>query len=298
LLVLSVGIALLVTGCILLYNVKARLAISLLSGRNFYGSYAVVARDSNDPVWRSYTLRHGRIRHGMQFPQPDKRYRPTTYYGPTSGIGLLLLHYPRLGKPLRIGIVGLGAGTIAAYGQPGDHIRFYEIDPAIIKVATEKNGYFSFIRDSKARIDIIPGDARLSMEREVAVGNSERFDILVIDAFSSDAIPVHLLTREASALYLEKLTDDGVLAFHVSNRYLDLRPVLWQMGHYFGLQCEWVHDQPANNRFTEASDWVLLARNTKVLGQRAISTDLRPLDTNKAVRLWTDDYSNLFQVLR
>ena len=129
-------------------------------------------------------------------------------------------------RSLRVGAIGLGAGTIAAYGEPGDYIRFYEINPAVTEIATDENGYFTYLRDSRARIEVVPGDARLSMERELANGNPQAFDVLVLDAFAGDAIPVHLLTIEAFAIYLRELNADGVIAIHVTNRYLDLRPVI------------------------------------------------------------------------
>jgi hypothetical protein len=263
----------------------------------------VLEDDAADPGWRSYVLRHGRIVHGVQFPQPDKRRQPTTYYGPGSGVGLLMLNHPYrhaaggVQHPLRVGVVGLGAGTIAAYGRPGDYIRFYEINPAIIKVAADPDGYFSFLRDSRARVDIVAGDGRLSMEREAASGRVQRFDILVIDAFSGDSIPVHLLTREAFAVYLSELAGDGVLALHITNGYLDLRPVIKQLASHYNLFGGWVHSE-STGRLTGTSDWVLLARNPSVLHQPAISANLKPLNDKARVRMWTDDYSNLFQILR
>jgi hypothetical protein len=297
------GAALLILGCVLLSGIAARMADNLIAERNFYGAFAVVERDAKDPQWRSYLLRHGRIAHGMQFPQRDKRYRPTAYYGPTSGAGLVMLHHPRrlagdpLQRTLRVGVVGLGVGTLAAYGQSGDYFRFYEINPAIVKLATAANGYFTYLHDSRARIDIIPGDARLSMEREMAGGGAQRFDLLVIDAFSGDAIPVHLLTREAFELYRAELNGDGVVALHISNGYLDLRPVLARLAQHFGLRGGWVHSRTMD-RLTQTSDWVLLAPNNNVLAQPAISAALRPLETKPGVELWTDDYSNLFRILR
>lgn len=299
LLTFTTAAVLMLIGVLLLYNIKARTTASLIAGRNFYGSYSVVENDGPDPAWRSYTLGHGRIKHGMQFQEPDKRRRPTTYYGPSSGIGLLLVNYPRpAGGRLRIGVVGLGTGTIAAYGQPFDYIRFYELDPAIIDLATDRNGYFSYVRDSQAQVEIAPGDARISMERELAAGYLHRFDVLAIDAFSSDSIPVHLLTREAFSLYFKELASNGVLAIHISNRYVDLQPVLLQAARYFSLQSGVVHDDAGKDRFTIASEWVLLARNNKVLGQPGIFSRLAPLSGSRNVRMWTDDYSNLFQILR
>jgi len=200
-------------------------------------------------------------------------------------------------RPLSVGIVGLGAGTIAAYGRPGDYIRYYEINPDVISAATDPNGYFTFLKDSRARIEIIPGDARLSMERELRSGHLQQFDILVIDAFSGDAIPIHLITQEAIAIYLREIKPDGVIAFHITNGYLDLKPVIWKLAQHFNLQVAWVHDV-ATSRMCRNSDWVLLARNDNVLGQGEIAARVRSLDSERNVRLWTDDYSNLLQVLR
>lgn len=294
---------LLMLASVLLSSITARLSDNLIAIRNFYGAFAVVVRDAGDHAWRAYVLRHGRTIHGIQFSQPDKRRQPTTYYGPTSGIGLLMLHHPRRlaadppARSLRVGVVGLGIGTIAAYGRPGDYIRFYEINPAIIDLASAPDGYFTYLRDSRARVDIVAGDARLSMEQEVRGHHSQHFDILVIDAFSGDAIPVHLLTREAFELYLDELNRDGVLALHISNNYLDLRPVGASLARYFGLHGGWVHSD-AISRLTQSSHWVLLARGASVLGQPEIAANLRPIQNDPKVAMWTDDYSNLFRILR
>jgi hypothetical protein len=294
---------LLMLGSVLLSSISGTSKNNLISVRNFYGAFAVVAQNANDPHWHSYVLRHGHIVHGVQFPEPDKRRQPTAYYGPTSGIGLLMLYHPRrlaadpLRRNLRVGVVGLGVGTIAAYGRPGDYIRFYEIDPAIIHLASAGNGYFTYLRDSRARIDMVAGDARLSMEREVRSGNAQRFDVLVIDAFSGDAIPVHLLTAQAFRVYLSELNSGGVVALHISNNYLDLRPVAARLAQHFGLRSGWMHSLPIN-RLTNLSDWVILARDDVVIGQPSISRHLKKLQIDPAVALWTDDYSNLFRILR
>src|SRR5271167_1592222 len=209
-------------------------------------------------------LRHGQIIHGEQYSAADKRREPTTYYGRDSAIGLTLLNHPRRfarnprDRTLRVGAIGLGVGTIAAYGMPGDYFRFYEINPAVIKIAEGEDGYFTYLRDSRARIEIVPGDARLSMERELANGNAQEFDVLVLDAFAGDAIPVHLLTIEAFAVYLRELNPDGVIAIHVTNRYLDLQPVIREAAEHFGLTAARVHQ--AGNAMVKPSDWILLAR--------------------------------------
>lgn len=301
LLQVSVIAGLLVLGSALLSSVGY--TSPLIAKRNFYGAFVVTARDADDPAWHAYGLSHGRVIHGVQFPEPDKRFKPTTYYGPESGIGLAILQYHRDGaeqprsRSLRLGVVGLGAGTLASYGRPEDYIRFYEINPAIIELAADPNGYFTYLRDSHAHIDLIPGDARLSMEKEVESGGSQQFDILAIDAFSGDAIPVHLLTKQAIAVYLRELKPDGVLAIHISNGYLDLVPVARESAQYFGLQSALVVSKP-DGRMTEPSRWVLLARNREVLSRPEIASHSRPLDSVRRVRLWTDDFSNLFQILK
>ena len=240
---------------------------------------------------------------GSNIRKGEKRYQPTSYYGPGSAIGLLMLQSPqgaRIVLPegtLRVGVIGLGIGTIAAYPHPGDYFRYYEINPDVISAATNPKGYFTFLRDSPAKVDVILGDARLSMERELHDGNPQHFDVLAIDAFSGDAIPVHLLTSEAIAIYLQELKPDGVIAFHITNGYLDLRPVLWESARRFNLRGAWIHDV-VSSRMLSTSDWVLLSRSDRVLRQPDIAQHLRPLDSGRKVRLWTDDYSNLFQILK
>jgi hypothetical protein len=271
--------------------------------RNFYGIFRVVSAEAPDHSWHSYRLLNGRITHGAQFfssTYPRLRYYPTTYYCLNSGVGLVMMNHPRRGRPndssLRVGVVGLGVGTIAAWGRPGDYFRFYEINPAVVKLATDPNGYFSFIRDSSARVEIVSGDARLSMERELAEGRSQQFDVLVVDAFTGDAVPTHLLTREAMLVYLRQLKPDGVLAVHVSNLYLDLRPVLAEHARDLHLQYGFVHVDEKDS-VDWASDWVLLSRDRKLFEQPEISGRLAPSSDLRHVRPWTDDYSNLFQIL-
>ena len=152
------------------------------------------------------------------------------------------------------------------------------------------------MRDSRARIEIVPGDARLSMERELASGDAPAFDVLVLDAFSGDAIPVHLLTLEAIEIYLRALKPDGVLAIHVTNRYLDLQPVVREIADHFELKSGRVHQ--SGGTLVKPSDWIILARNNSVVGSAEIAGRLEPLDSRRRVRLWTDDYSNLFQILK
>ncbi|HYH00970.1 MAG TPA: hypothetical protein VD837_17715 [Terriglobales bacterium] len=290
-----------VVGSMLLANAKSHASSSLLTTRNFYGSLAVTVADADSPEMRSYILRHGRILHGLQFADNEKRPKPTSYFGPRSGIGLLLTNHPqRFGaelQGLRIGIIGLGIGTMSAYGRTGDTIRYYEINPEVTRLASDPHGYFTYLRDCQAELEIIPGDARLSMEREVESGNSQQFDVLAIDAFSADTIPVHLLTREAFEIYLRQLKPGGIIAVHISNRYLDLRPVLWRQSEEFKLTFGWIHsgiELPLNSM----SDWVLLTRDERMLQVPAIAQAIVPHTEFKRPPLWTDDYSNLFQMLR
>jgi hypothetical protein len=294
--------SILMLGLVSLGIMVADVETSLVLTRNFYGVLRVAAEDNSDPDYRSFQLFNGLTVHGAQAPSPEWRYRPITYYGPDSGIGLLLMNYPRHSEtsensPLRIGVIGLGIGTITAWGRLGDYIRFYEINPAVIQIATDPNGYFTYLQDAFAKVEIIPGDARLSMEAEVRDGRAQQFDVLAIDAFNGDAVPVHLLTREAIQIYLRELKPDGVLAIHATNKYLDLVPVLAEQCRFFNLNCGEAADVPTNPLYMP-SDWVLLARNDHVLGVPAISKHLLPIDSLKRVRLWTDDDSNLFQILR
>jgi hypothetical protein len=299
----AVVIGLLALRKVLLATERTSATGSLHASRNFYGTLAIFERDTSSPQWHYYAMRNGRVIHGRQYPEADKRRQPTAYYGPGSGIGLLRLHNPHRAKTVptggsfRVGVVGIGVGTITAYGRAGDYIRYYEINPDVIGAATDPNGYFTFIRDSEAKVEIVPGDARLSIERELRDRKSQQFDVLTIDAFSGDAVPVHLITKEAIALYLQELRPDGVIAFHITNGYLDLRPVLWEMAQSFNLRGAWIHDVAASKMCT-TSDWVLLARNDHILGQLDIATHLRSLYSGRKVRLWTDDYSNLFQILK
>jgi hypothetical protein len=274
------------------------------SRRNFFGVLAVKEEDAGDSEDHVLKLRHGRITHGMQFFAPDRRNLPTSYYGPTSGVGYALLHHPKrlvvVGQPgaLRVGVIGLGVGTLAAYGHPGDLFRFYEINPLVCDVSWNAQSRFSYIKDCPARKELVVGDARLSLEREFLSHGSNHFDLLVVDAFTSDAIPMHLLTREAFDVYLKHLEPrGGILAVHVSNRNLNLQPVVWQLADYFGLSTLFVSDDPDSDTCWE-SDWFLLSPD-HVLFDRS---DFRPVVEPRPkdlphLRLWTDDYSNLFQIL-
>ena len=271
---------------------------ALFSKRNFYGVIRVrdiVLEGSNEPA---LVMSHGITVHGLQFTNPDLRDVPTTYYIRDGGAGLAILNHPKYGKKMRVGLLGLGVGTLAAYGQTGDVYRLYEINPVVIDLAEGQGNYFSFLKDSKASITTVLGDARISLERELAEGERQDFDVLVLDTFSSDSIPVHLVTKEAFALYLEHLAPDGIIAAHITNLHLDLQPVFWQLAKYYGLNMARVNYEGDSNG-GYASHWILLARDPTLLASPAVqnrAVDLSEYSTN--IQLWTDDYSNLFQILK
>jgi hypothetical protein len=257
--------------------------------RNFYGVLRVKHEYPNEPEKERITLVHGRIVHGSQYVAPQKRMLPTEYFSLDTGIGNLFRVFPKR-QNRKIGIIGLGAGSIAAYGMPEDLIRYYEINPVVEEIARE---YFTFLEKSRAKIEVVLGDARLSMERETP----QHYDILILDAFSSDAIPVHLLTDEAFQLYLKHLNEGGVIAAHLSNRHLDLRPIVQGLAEKYGLEVRFFGWEEQRRRVQ--ADWMILTKNERVhshpfILQRAIEYKT-PVSSP---RIWTDDFSNLVEILK
>jgi len=261
---------------------------ALVLTRNFYGTLRVrdTGPDSDPEAVRRLT--HGVIMHGEQFLSPLRRREPTTYYGPSSGVGRLVASMQP--APLRVGVVGLGAGTLATYGKPGDVYRFYEINPEVIDVAQRK---FTYLSDSAAKIETVLGDARLNMEREAP----QQYDVLAIDAFSSDSIPVHLITREAMAVYLRHLQPDGVIAFHVTNRFLRLAPVVKRIADEFGLHTLLIVDEAEGEDFAK-TDWVLVSRDSARFKRGNITAGAEDIEAIRGLGVWTDDFNNLFQILK
>ena len=269
----------------------------LVSERNFYGVIRVRSDMIGEPPRPAYLMAHGITVHGLQFIEEDRNL-PTTYYVKDGGAGLAILNHPRYGQNLRVGMLGVGIGTLAHYGQAGDVYRLYEINPVVTDLAEGRGGYFSFVQDSKADVTMVLGDARISLERELAENGSQQFDILALDTFSSDSIPVHLVTKEAFALYLEHLAPDGIVAAHITNLHLDLQPVFWGLAEYYDLSMVRV-EYESDDDGGYASHWILLARDPVLLDITAIqerAIDLSEYTTN--LKLWTDDYSNLFQILK
>ena len=283
------------TGTILLCVLLGMLHIaygrqSLIEMRSFYGSLRVTQTNSPPQAQTVRTLLNGAVQHGIQWFGPEFHRRPTTYYAEDSGAGLALEHCCA-GRARNIGVVGLGAGTLAAYGQPGDRFRFYEINPEVITIAQH---LFTYLRDSPAQISIADGDARISLTQE----SSQHFDVLVVDAFSGDAIPVHLLTREAMALYQRHLAPGGVVAFHISNQFLNLAPEVALLASSANMQAR-IIDSPADSARGElAASWVLVSNNMNFLQQPEIASAALPIPAGSGLQLWTDDYSSLLPIMK
>jgi hypothetical protein len=283
----SALLAVLVGATVLLSYCGRQASGSVAVTRNFYGVLKVEQKSAATPEDGLKELFHGWVIHGAQFVAPDRRRIPTAYYGKASGVGQALLRH-HAGRPRHVGIVGLGVGTLAAYGQPGDRYRLYEINPAVVTIAQT---HFSFLKDCPAEQTIVTGDARLALEYE----EPQNFDVLVLDAFSGDAVPVHLLTREAMQVYLKHLKTDGLLACHISNLHFDLRPVLAGLAQEFGLASAVRRSEAEKETAAQAALWVLLARYPQVLG---VAVGLLPnAASNRPPIVWTDDRSNLLEVL-
>ena len=277
-------------GIFLFHETSKTVKDAVLLVRNFYGALRVNDQPKSADTDALRELTHGTINHGEQFLDPVRRHEPTTYYGPRSGIGLLLRDLSIKG-PLKVGVVGLGTGTIAAYGKPGDEYRYYEINPLVIEIAKRQ---FHYLEDSRAHVETVLGDARLSLEREPP----QNFDVIAVDAFSSDSIPVHLLTREAFAVYFRQLKPDGVLAIHISNRYLDLGPVVEQEGRAMGKSVLQIDNESEDEGDISASSWVLVTGREGYLDRASLKSFSVKIPKRPDLRIWTDDYSNLWQIVK
>lgn len=279
----------------------------IYSTRSFFGVHRVTL----DPTGQFHVLAHGNTIHGQQYVDPERRGKPLTYYYPTGPVGHLFKTLGNDRRLQRVGIIGLGSGTMVTYARPGQHWTYFEIDPAVARIAQNRD-LFTFYRDAQDRgveLDTVFGDARLTIRR-----SNEKFGMIVIDAFSSDAIPVHLLTREALQVYLDHLEDDGILTFNISNRYLNLEPIIAELAHDSSAVCLFDDDRlyldeqgnpgspaakaDAQNGKTQ-SQWLVMARREKDLPRlRSLGGVWTPPVRKSGLQLWTDDYSNLFQVFR
>ena len=258
--------------------------------RNFYGVSRVEDRDKEDMAQTKRVLRNGAIDHGFQFLAAGKRLLPTTYYGNESGVGLVLTHFFRE-NGRRVGLVGLGTGTVLTYGKPNDYFHIYDINPTIVELAQT---CFTYLKNTAAGYDIVVADARLALEREPPQG----FDILILDAFSGDAIPIHLLTEQALQLYLRHLRPDGVLAIHITNHYLDLRPLVKGMAESAGFEYVLVKSRPDENLGWYRADWALLSKNQQFLREPVLQQAKTTGADAIGSILWTDDFSNMFRLLK
>jgi hypothetical protein len=284
---------------------------TIFQGRNFYGALSIIEyTNPKDPATGEPSdqdmrqLMHGRILHGNQFVRGPLRSQPTTYYTTDSGVGLAVGHYRREPQ-MHIGAIGLGTGTIAAYGkQAGQDFTIYEINPLVEQLSAKDDGYFKYIPDARAlgsKVEIVLGDARVQMQREAEAGNLRKFDVLVVDAFSGDSIPTHLLTREAMDAYIKHMrSDKSIIAIHISNRYLNLRPVCRGLAEYAKLDGTVVVKGKDDSQGGASSTWVLLTNDRVFLDQTVPSSGMQHGSIKHkdiASILWTDDYTTLFNIL-
>ncbi|MCG8603330.1 MAG: fused MFS/spermidine synthase [Verrucomicrobiales bacterium] len=272
---------------------------SLAASRGFYGVLRVYEMNTLTPdVFKA--LYHGRISHGRQYLTKQFRKLATTYYSLESGIGAAFATHPAKIKSsdenLHVGVVGLGVGTLATYANSGDRFRFYEINPQVEEMARD---HFTYLEDCKGDEQVVIGDARISLEKEFREGESQNFDILVVDAFSGDSIPIHLMTKEAFELYLKHLKPDGTLAVHISNLHLELSDPVRTICEDLGLHASRVaHDPEDDNYHSYYSDWILISRDPGLEDDLFDKGFLSEWDEPEAKEiLWTDDYCNLLQVV-
>jgi predicted membrane-bound spermidine synthase len=269
------------------------------SARSFFGVMVIDETDVGDDEYHERALYHGRIRHGRQLYSGERKSWPTAYFGPDSGVAHAILQHPRKHAPnpadrgLNMGIVGLGVGTLAAYGTDQDTIRFYEIDPQVDLIAKH---YFTYLSNSSARIETTLGDARISLEREFAEHGSNQFDILVIDAFSGDSIPVHLLTQEAFDLYKQHLRSDGILVVQITNRYVDISDIVRNAAAAIGMHAVLMSEYP-DPWYLSSNHWILMGNSPLMYSEETKDRQSDwPTEVPRPIR-WTDDFSNLFEVL-
>lgn len=286
-------------GILMLVQIRRDSADAIVTTRNFYGMLKVFAHNEDDPDLHYRTLVHGVTSHGLQFVNLPQADWTTTYYSETSGVGLALAPLNRDPRhlPRHIGLVGLGTGTVAMYGQTEDKVRIYEIDPQVARIA---RSHFTYLDRTPAQVSIVLGDARLSLEHELERGETQQFDVLALDAFSSDAIPVHLLTAEAFEVYRRHLKPNGVIAVHTSNRYLDLEPVVENAARQLGFETAVISDSPPEKSWwIFRSTWILVTKNKSLLASDDVQLHLATYEPSaRQVQLWTDDHASLYEVLK
>ncbi len=261
---------------------------ALVVTRSFYGTLRVKEHPrggAEESPTRS--LVHGVINHGWQYTDPELRMKPISYFGPSSGIARALDYYS--GRPRRVGIVGLGVGVFTAWGEPGDSFRIYELDPEVVKIAREQ---FWFLSGSKAKIEVVIGDGRLNLERDLP----QKFDLLSVDAFSSGSIPIHLLTREALRAYRRHLAPGGVIVYNVTNRFVRLAPVLKLVAEAEGMQAIRISDSPSEDKYS-GTEYVLVTANEQLAADKRFA-DAEKIEAIPGLKPWTDSFNNLFKVVK
>jgi len=287
----AVGAVVLCTGVLSVQGVKTYVEAVRFMDRDFYG--VVRTRDSDVGGEPFRNLIHGAIAHGGQLLREDLRMAPSSYFGPTSGYGRVFASLPP--GPRKVGVIGLGAGALAAYAKPGDDWVFYEISPAVVQAALQE---FTFLPKFPGRHEVVVGDGRLALEREAP----RQYDVLAMDAFAGDSIPTHLITREAMAAYLKHLKPDGVLVFQATNRFVNLMPVLHNLAQAFGMQAVLISDSPPTatgaDYWLSSTDQVIVTRNAALLQSPAIREVAQPLQADPGLPVFTDDYVNLVRILK
>jgi len=267
---------------------------AIAATRNFYGVLTVHEREVIEEGQSKGRLReifHGRIQHGSQWMEDDLRRVPTTYYAEETAIGQLLRGRSK-DRPIRVGVIGLGAGTLAAYGNERDYYRFYEINPDVVEIARQ---YFSYLSDLPSESEMVLGDARISLERE----SPQAFDVLALDAFSGDAVPAHLITVEAMEIYFRHLSAGGVLAIHTSNRHIDLLPVVAGLCRHSGLAYRHLPTRMDLGGVSGYCEWVVVARESVLLETLVADEEAaRSFEPTEELPLWTDSFSNIIGSLR
>jgi hypothetical protein len=271
-------------------QVEEQVSHSRVMLRNFYS--AIRTRDSQFPVpFRS--LVHGGIMHGGQLLEPDLKMHASSYFGPDSGFGRLFDALPD--ERRRVGVIGLGAGSITAHARAGDFFRFYEINPQVVDLAYSE---FTFLTATQAKTEVVLGDGRLSMEREAP----QQYDVIAVDAFSGDAIPMHLITREAFRIYLKHLKPDGVIAFQATNRFVDIAPVVERLASEHAMKAAMISDHPQSSDgpayWLSGTDQILVTRNTDLLNHDRIRGAAQAIEQRADLPVWTDDFNNLLRVLK
>jgi hypothetical protein len=267
---------------------------AIYRGRNFYGTVSVLDSMRDDPEMHHRTFVSGITRHGRQFVAPEKRRIPISYFAENTGIGRTMKYFQDQ-PSARFGVVGMGVGVVATYAQPGQYVRFYEINDQVNDIA---HNYFTFLSDCRCPCDVVLSDARLALERELAAGEPQHFDVLLLDAFTGDALPVHLLTEEAFAIYLQHLKPDGVIVLNITNRCINLAPVMNAMAKKYGLGVTRVMTDYDSDKLLYRTDFMMLTRNQKFLAAVPPVLLSEYLQPDYEVPLWTDKFSNLFSILK